>query len=302
MIGNVLRQERERQGLTVEDIGKRTSIRAQYIEAIEEEAYQVLPGEVYTKGFIRNYATLLGLDADACVHQYVSENHPEQAAAMEAAQAVKEEEQTDFDNRKTSFAQRDGEQRSMGEAFPQEKKRSGSGFGMAVAAVALVAVLGGGAYFLLGSDGNGDPNAKTQVQRQAVSSSKPEKTGEKPVQTEAKPSVPAVPSAQAASSDTTSVKPQQPAPAASAVTAGSDVQITAKFTDRCWTRVESDGQTVYEGTVEPGKTMAWNGKERISITAGNAGALEITHNGKPLGRAGDVGQVVDKVFTKDMVN
>lgn len=286
MIGNILRQERERQGLTTEDIGRRTSIRAQYIEAIENEEFGILPGEVYTKGFIRNYATLLNLDADACVQKYVEENHPEQIAAMEAA---REAEEARGRREESSAGISEGISVDLGAA--REDQRSGSGLGKVAAVVALAALLGGGASFLLGNDENVASNPPVQVQQEkkVAPQAKPE---------QAKPSASAAP---AASANTAGKDSSVPQPLASGK-AASDVQITATFTDRCWTKVVSDGQTVYEGTAEPGKTMAWNGKERISITAGNAGAMEITHNGKVLGKAGALGQVVDKVFTKDTVN
>ena len=56
MLGDTLRREREKQGLTIKDIENETSIRSLYIEAIEKGDYDHLPSDVYTKGFIRNYA------------------------------------------------------------------------------------------------------------------------------------------------------------------------------------------------------------------------------------------------------
>ena len=54
MLGDTLREAREKQGLTYKDIEKGTSIRALYIEYIEKGEYDELPGDVYTKGFIRS--------------------------------------------------------------------------------------------------------------------------------------------------------------------------------------------------------------------------------------------------------
>lgn len=69
-VGEVLRNEREKKGMTVKDIEAATHIRALYISAIEDGDYHVLPGEVYLKGFIRNYANLLGLDSAAILVLY----------------------------------------------------------------------------------------------------------------------------------------------------------------------------------------------------------------------------------------
>jgi hypothetical protein len=76
-----------------------------------------------------------------------------------------------------------------------------------------------------------------------------------------------------------------------------DVEVVATFEDRCWTQVIADGKTLYEGTMEKGKTMSWKAKETVSITAGNAGAVALSVNGKDMGKAGEIGQVVEKVFT-----
>ena len=73
MVGNILQSEREKQGLTIKDIENETSIRALYIESIEKGNQKALPSEVYVKGFIRNYAEFLHLDADALVQQYRTE-------------------------------------------------------------------------------------------------------------------------------------------------------------------------------------------------------------------------------------
>ena len=51
--------------------------------------------------------------------------------------------------------------------------------------------------------------------------------------------------------------------------------------------------------MEKGKTESWKGREKVVITAGNAGAVELKLNGKELGKAGKNGQVVEKTYTPD---
>ncbi len=88
-VGEILRAEREKQGKTVKDIERGTSIRALYLQAIEDGRYEVLPGEVYLKGFIRNYASFLGLNAQQTLAVYLESQSPsppqEPAAAKPAA-------------------------------------------------------------------------------------------------------------------------------------------------------------------------------------------------------------------------
>ncbi|HWR43092.1 helix-turn-helix domain-containing protein [Sporomusa sp.] len=81
-VGEILRAERVKRGLTIKDIESAISIRALYLDAIEEGNYSIIPGEVYLKGFIRNYATFLGLDPQQVMEVYrqnkgqVTENVP----------------------------------------------------------------------------------------------------------------------------------------------------------------------------------------------------------------------------------
>jgi cytoskeletal protein RodZ len=84
-VGEILRAEREKQGKTVKDIERGTSIRALYIQAIEDGRYEVLPGEVYLKGFIRNYASYLGLNAQQVLAVYRESQSPQPAQEPAAA-------------------------------------------------------------------------------------------------------------------------------------------------------------------------------------------------------------------------
>jgi cytoskeletal protein RodZ len=61
-LGTLLEKARLKQGLTIEEMSERTKIRPQYLQAIEGENYDLLPGEAYVKPFIRTYAKALGLE------------------------------------------------------------------------------------------------------------------------------------------------------------------------------------------------------------------------------------------------
>ena len=79
------------------------------------------------------------------------------------------------------------------------------------------------------------------------------------------------------------------------------MDVTARFTGRCWVQALADGKVVYEGTAEPDQTLSWKGSDRVVVTVGNAGAVEIVYNGRNLGKLGKVGDVVEKHFTRDRV-
>lgn len=263
MIGDKLRSERERQNLTIQDIAKGTSIRALYIEAIENGDYAQLPGTVYAKGFIRNYANFLKIDADAVVRQFMEENHPEEvAAAEEAKQQLAEAEEANKAEVKAKLA--------TGSEY-REHVSSPSSRSNSLLIALIVLLVAGGAYYLFAMD---------------------DSTASKPATKAVTQTAKAPASTQAAQEKTEQPKEAQPVKV-------DGVELVAKFTDKCWTQVIADGKTVYEGTMEPGKTETWKGKEKVVITAGNAGAVEIKVNGQDMGKAGNAGQVVEKTFTAD---
>lgn len=71
-IGSSLRDARVRKGLDLNDLEAETKIRAKYLKALEEERFDLLPGDTYAKGFLRSYAERLGLDGQLYVDEYNS--------------------------------------------------------------------------------------------------------------------------------------------------------------------------------------------------------------------------------------
>lgn len=69
-IGERLRTAREAKGIDLLRAERETKIRRHYLDALERGDYAALPASVYTKGFLRNYALYLGLDADDILAQW----------------------------------------------------------------------------------------------------------------------------------------------------------------------------------------------------------------------------------------
>ncbi len=72
-LGDTLRQHRERMGITLEQAAEDTRIREKFLRALEDGDYQSLPGTVYTKGFLRNYAEYLNVGAEEMIALYTGE-------------------------------------------------------------------------------------------------------------------------------------------------------------------------------------------------------------------------------------
>jgi hypothetical protein len=69
-IGSVFREARNRRKIDLSEVEAATRIRVRYLRAIENEEWDVLPGGVYTRGFIRTYAGFLGLDGERLAEDY----------------------------------------------------------------------------------------------------------------------------------------------------------------------------------------------------------------------------------------
>jgi hypothetical protein len=69
-IGPTLRDARNRRKLDLPEVEDAIKIRVRYLQAIENEEWDALPGGAYTRGFIRTYASYLGLDGDRLADDY----------------------------------------------------------------------------------------------------------------------------------------------------------------------------------------------------------------------------------------
>jgi cytoskeleton protein RodZ len=69
-IGPTLREARNRRKVDLSEVEAAIKIRVRYLQAMENEEWDALPGGAYTRGFIRTYASHLGLDGDRLADDY----------------------------------------------------------------------------------------------------------------------------------------------------------------------------------------------------------------------------------------
>lgn len=280
MLGEILRAERERQRLTIQDIEEGTSIRAVYIEAIESGNYDKLPGDVYTKGFIKSYANFLNINAEELVKQFVAERNPEAVTAdmtedtpVETEEKVSKIKITDLKETNMKLPKKTTSENDSGSS-----SSSGSGFKL-VAAVVLLAVMAAGAWvYLSGVEISDVDTNQRQEQPAIVADSKQENDSA------------VTPDINSATNTAQAAIPQ------------TGINIQAKFTGDCWTQVIADGSLVYEDTASAGQVLSWAGKENVVVRVGNAGVVELSNNGQNIGALGAYGEVTERTFTKTSRN
>lgn len=257
MIGDTLRKERERQKLSIQDVEQGTSIRAVYIDALEKGEYDKLPGEVYAKGFIKNYGNFLELNGEDLVRQFIMEISP--------ASIAQEDSQAETSNAENKIA---AENLSNKYQVSQSDSENSDSRKYLVAAVAAAFILIGGIFYgFSGSDNETETQPAVETQT---------------VETPAVETPPVEPQPQIV---------QAPPPPVN------NVNLQATFSGDCWTRVMVDGKLEYEGMISAGQTFDWKGDESINVLLGNAGAAQFVFNGQNVGSIGGDGDVVERTFT-----
>lgn len=81
-LGALLRERREQRGASLADVEKATRIRQKYLAALEADEWHLLPGEVVGRGFLRNYANFLRLDADSLLERRRAATDPTLARSL----------------------------------------------------------------------------------------------------------------------------------------------------------------------------------------------------------------------------
>ena len=269
MIGEILRKEREKQRMTIQDIEDGTSIRAAYIEAIESGDYDKMPGRVYAKGFVKNYANFLNLNGEEIVKQFMAEVSPP-APVVEQAQQT-QNAAVEEPKGKSTFSINGKRIPAVEEGFNIGNFLSGNNL---VAAIVAVVMLIGGIFYYT-------KDSSTDIATADVKTTQ-----------ETKPATQQTPA------------PQNPAPAATNQVSAAPapqvdgVNVKATFSDDCWMLVTVDGAVVYEGVINAGQVMDWKGNDNVNFRIGNAGAVDFVMNGQNFGKLGEDGDVLDKTFTK----
>ena len=104
--GEKFRKEREKKGISLDDVSNVTKISSRMLLAIEQEHFDQLPGGVFNKGFIRAYAKHLGLNDEEAVNGYLACMRQAQIDAQEAWQPDRSTDRRTTPDRRSPAASR----------------------------------------------------------------------------------------------------------------------------------------------------------------------------------------------------
>lgn len=287
--GAQLKQQREKQGVTLEEISLSTKIGTRMLRALEEEHFDQLPGGIFNKGFIRAYARCLGIDEDQAVADYL--------AATGATPLAKKSEIND--------------QAPILDPPPRDENAAAGLPWGTFAVLLLIIALGFAAWGFYSRES--ERAAREATQPAANSSSASPAAAAEPSPSEPKPVASTDSSATVPQTDqqplaTKSVAEPTPSPVvgAAAVTpavtqpqpvrANSALQLVISAREDSWLSVSVDGEIVTRTLLSAPAQKSIRAQNEIVVRAGNIGALDFEFNGKKLPTQGDYGEAKTLTF------
>lgn len=248
LVGQILREAREAQGMTQEDAAARLRLMQRQVEAMETDDFESLGQPVFARGFVRNYARLLGLAPEALLARM--EGAPAEPTAVSPA------------------------------APPQPHSWLTSPWlillllGLLVVVVAPLSL-----YWWLNSEGGDGPSQRMSptAQGRPAPVAAPALVAEpaeaaRPV-VEGVPLAPAAPAAEA---------PEQLEAGTPEVPATSGV-LQLAFGDEAWVEIrDGSGRMLHRQLNPPGSRVDVKGQPPFDVVIGNAAQARVTYNGRPI--------------------
>lgn len=269
-VGEILKNTREAKGITIEQVAEATSIRVLYLEAIESEQFSLVPGEVYLKGFIRNYANYIGLNGPAMVEKYkeqVEVNKGNEPSVQAEINVIKHTQTKHSSQNERKLGKFDvNAMKSQLEKFVTARNIS------LLAGIVVVLVA---ANFLSSFFTGGIESETTKTKQAAVES----------VQSES-----------ANKSQVASVLKDQSG--IYIVNGAANIETQVEFSGDCWTEVYADGKEVFIGMMSAGKTVNWKAEKELQIKVGNVRVAKINCNGQLIPYAPDENGIVVRTFKR----
>jgi cytoskeletal protein RodZ len=82
----------------------------------------------------------------------------------------------------------------------------------------------------------------------------------------------------------------------SAAEANKPIRVHIKLTSQSWMRITVDGETEFEGVLQPGDERTWTADEQLTLRAGNAGGVMVAFNNEDAEQLGEPGSVEEVTF------
>lgn len=300
----LLKERRIELGKEIDEVAEITRIKESYLKAIEEEGFSKLPIEVYTKGYIREYAKYLGVNPEEIIARYdnylyekkgIKGKRPLTDTASKSLDTGVTAEQTSHKGTvETTVAANQIPAYETGSPFPKKAL-------LALPVLAIIVAM----YFLVPQ---GEKSPEMPLKPPVAVQEAPLAPPTSAVQPDNQPVPQTTPQAPAANeADKTKTAKTEMKPETRPVT-GTDAKpkdekaaaagqkkkysLDIKATDKVWLQVIIDGSEKKEMTLNIGDRIVYGANESFNILVGNAAGVNLKYNDKNFGALGEKGQVV----------
>jgi len=294
VLGQQLREAREKRGLTLADVEADIKIRQSVLRALEEGNGAEFPPAVFARGLIRKYAAYLELDPGWALELFEQEH-----GRVTPARFSPVLEEPLYRRR------RDWSEWLLGAgvailcaivAFLVWQNSIAPLRQIARPGVTATAVV---VETTPSAPAAGQPTAQATSAQVQVALALPSPTvavtAPPPTRTPVLQPTPENPSEPTATllptvGATPTLAPPTPAP----TVPPNEVEVSVEITQPSWLQVTVDGKQVFAAILQPGQNRAWRGTQSVNLRTGNAGGTIIFVNGQAVGTLGNPGAVVER--------
>jgi cytoskeleton protein RodZ len=244
--GAWLRHQREARSVSLREIADSSKISIRYLDALEQDRFDALPAPVFARGFLREYARVVGLNPDEVVNLFLVALEDRRGAAQASEPA---------------------------RISRQKKSPSNVGYGLllALAVIAFLAIAAALSFYVERRGADAAPPS-TFV---APAPPAPAPAVETPL--------PAAP-AELGAAPEASAAPEAGSPVPQRATApppAQNLNLVLSFRQDCWVETVIDGRRRASELRAGGETVTFEAEEYVLLTLGNASAVSIELNGRP---------------------
>jgi cytoskeletal protein RodZ len=267
-LGDYLKNKREAQNITLEEVSQTTRIRRTILQAIENNHYDLIPPKVFTQGFIKSYASYLGLDENDVIKRYHE--------IMESLEIKTDTEEPI--------------QQKPPQPFLTPTR-------LLVLGIVFIVVLT--LWLLRKNPQPGDDTVLKSTQQTSSTSS-----ANSPPLTSQEVSGEEDADHTAFDTEKPAVLEEEPPPegekeeetveaAETGEVEAAPMALRVVATEQAWMKIQLDQGEAYEVILKSGESLTLKAQEKFIIRIGNAGGVELFFNEEPLGNPGKPGEVID---------
>ncbi len=253
--GAWLRRQREARDISLREIADSSKISLRYLEAFEQDRFDILPARVFAQGFLREYAKYVGLDPDEVVNHYIAsqqEADPEEAAGEDRAE-------------------------------PKRAAASSSWWFHVLLVIGVAATLVLAALLAFQTErgrARGAPSDGASAAAAPAPALPPPPAAPQADEAAAPPVVPTVVEPRAGEAEPTPASPLT-----------EPLQVVLRFRERCYLEAAVDGERRLRQEHAAGEVLTFPAQREVLLTLGNAGGVDVEVNGRPFDHGRGRGEV-----------